>query len=126
MPTITGTPSAITTNTDANSATAAVSWTDPTASDNSGVVTLTSDATSGSNFSIGTSTVTFTATDPSGNQATSNFTITVTGKYMSLIGEGLATFCAAKNALLFKSLHFCILLAVKDCHSYLCQHIACL
>ncbi|XP_072033081.1 lactadherin-like [Amphiura filiformis] len=88
MPTITGTPSAITTNTDSNSATAAVSWTDPTASDNSGAVTLTSDGTSGSNFPIGTTTVTFTATDPSGNQATDSFTITVTdlGETMSVTG----------------------------------------
>ncbi|XP_072033083.1 hyalin-like [Amphiura filiformis] len=78
MPTITGTPTAIYSNTDANSATAAVSWIDPTASDNSGDVTLTSDATSGSNFPIGTNTVTFNATDPSGNQATDSFTITVT------------------------------------------------
>ncbi|XP_072028523.1 uncharacterized protein [Amphiura filiformis] len=78
LPTITGTPSDMTTTTDANSATAAVSWTDPTASDNSGDVTLTSDATSGSHFPIGTSTVTFTAMDYSGNKATDSFMVTVT------------------------------------------------
>ena len=86
-PTTTGTPSAMTTTTDANVATAAVTWTDPTASDNSGDVTLTSDSSSGSNFPIGTTTVTFTATDPSGNMATDSFTITVTGKTESSKGE---------------------------------------
>ncbi|XP_072033082.1 hyalin-like [Amphiura filiformis] len=112
IPTITDTPSAITTNTDSNSATAAVSWTDPTASDNSGTVTLTSDATSGSNFPIGTNTVTFTATDPSGNQATVSFTITVSGMSGRSVEEGWSTFYAATTLCSWNRCICIILIAV--------------
>ncbi len=74
-------PSNINANTDSGLATAVVSWTAPTASDYSGgSVTLTSTHNPGGTFSIGTTTVTYTATDPSGNEATASFTVTVTGK----------------------------------------------
>jgi Ricin-type beta-trefoil lectin domain-like/HYR domain/Secretion system C-terminal sorting domain len=60
---------------------AKATWTDPTATDNCpGVVTVTQTAglTSGSCFPIGTSTVTYKATDAKGNMATCSFTVTVT------------------------------------------------
>ncbi len=83
-PTISGMPSNINANTDSGLATTAVSWTAPTASDNSGgAVTLTSTHNPGDTFSIGTTTVTYTATDPNGNEATASFTVTVTGKIRS-------------------------------------------
>ena len=75
-------PSNINQNTDANSNTAAVSWTPPTATDNSGEATsLTSIHNPGDLFKIGTTTVTYTATDPYSNEATASFTVTVTGKF---------------------------------------------
>lgn len=49
----------------------------PTASDSCSAVTLTTSHTSGSIFPVGTTTVTVTATDASGNIATCDFTVTV-------------------------------------------------
>ena len=68
-------------NTDPDSATAAVMWTPPTATDNSGAVTLISSHHPGDSFNIGTTTVTYTATDSSFNEATSSFDIIVAGKF---------------------------------------------
>jgi hypothetical protein len=68
-PVIAGTPANISRDTDRGRNTAAVTWTEPTASDNSGTVTLvrTAGLASGSSFPIGTTTVTYTATDTAGN-----------------------------------------------------------
>ena len=50
----------------------------PTASDLvDGAVSVTADHTSGATFAVGTTTVTFTATDAHGNQATRAFHVTV-------------------------------------------------
>ncbi len=67
-------------NTDVSSATAVVTWNEPTASDNSGSVTLTSSHSSGDTFPIGETTVTYTATDEAGNQIEDTFTVTIEGK----------------------------------------------
>ena len=77
-PAISGMPSNITQSTDLSNCTAAVSWTEPTAADNCAVDTFTSDVASGTAFSIGTTTVTYTATDIHGNDSTASFTVTVT------------------------------------------------
>ena len=83
VPIISGTPSNETVNTGSGLPIVTVSWTPPTASDNSGeAVTLTSDYTPGDRFSIGTTTVTYTATDTYGNTATSTFNVVVIGKYL--------------------------------------------
>jgi gliding motility-associated-like protein len=55
---------------------AIVSWTAPVASDNCSS-TLSSTHVPGSSFSIGTTAVTYTATDPSGNSTTCTFNVTV-------------------------------------------------
>ena len=82
MPVISGVPSNIAQDANANSNTAAVSWTPPTASDNSGsVASLTSTHNPGDMFDIGTTTVMYTATDPYSNEAVASFTVTVTGKF---------------------------------------------
>ncbi|MFZ5939423.1 MAG: HYR domain-containing protein [Bacteroidota bacterium] len=54
-----------------------VSWTEPTASDNSGTVELTSTHQPGDQFAPGTTTVTYTATDAAGNTASCSFDVTV-------------------------------------------------
>jgi hypothetical protein len=58
---------------------AIASWPLPTATDNSGVVTLTRTVgpAPGSTFPVGATPVTYTATDPSANSATCNFTVTI-------------------------------------------------
>ena len=82
IPVISDTPSTQYVNTDDSSPTAVVSWTPPTRSDNSGeAVTLTSDYSPGDTFAIGTTAVTYTATDAYGNTATSSFDVVVIGKY---------------------------------------------
>jgi hypothetical protein len=52
-------------------------WTPPTATDNCGVATMASSHSPGNPFPIGTTAVTYTATDVNGNAATSSFTVTV-------------------------------------------------
>lgn len=55
-----------------------VNWTAPTASDNcSSNPVVTSNYTPGSNFPVGTTIVTYTATDNMNNEATCSFTVTV-------------------------------------------------
>ncbi|MDP2039609.1 HYR domain-containing protein, partial [Algoriphagus sp.] len=56
---------------------AAVTWTEPTATDNSGSVTLISNFEPGSVFPVGITEVVYTATDASGNKSTCSFTIKV-------------------------------------------------
>ena len=76
-PTITGCPSNITVSANA-SCQATVNWTAPTASDNcGGSVTLTSTKSPGTIFSLGSTLVTYTATDVAGNTSTCSFTVVV-------------------------------------------------
>jgi hypothetical protein len=78
QPVLVGMPSNITQSNDAGACSAAVSFTAPTASDNCGIASFSGDAASGDTFPVGTTTVTYTATDIHGNTATGSFTITVT------------------------------------------------
>ncbi len=59
-----------------NDCTPSVNWTAPSASDNCSV-TLTSTHNPGDNFAVGTTTVTYTATDQSGNSVSASFDVTV-------------------------------------------------
>ncbi len=77
-PTILGTPpDIVVAPASPGSSSANVSWTEPTASDNVGVVSFSSTHAPGSSFTAGTTTVTYTATDAAGNIATADFTVTV-------------------------------------------------
>jgi hypothetical protein len=78
-PTIVGLPSNITVNNNTGVCGATVSWTVPTSADNcSGhSIAQTAGTTNGGVFSVGTTTVTYTATDASGNTFSSSFTVTV-------------------------------------------------
>jgi len=70
-------PADITVGTDLGECDAEVTWTVPTTSDNCPDEVLTSMAGSGDTFGIGTTTVTYTVTDVSGNTATCSFDVTV-------------------------------------------------
>ena len=76
-PIITNCPSNIVVSTDLGSCDAGVNWTEPIASDNCPAVSFTSTHSPGDVFALGTTTVTYTATDASGNFVTCSFTVTV-------------------------------------------------
>jgi gliding motility-associated-like protein len=79
-PTIIGCPGNITRNiTNMATCARAVSWNAPTVSDNCSGVTITQTAgqASGSQFTQGVHTVTYTATDGAGNTSTCSFTVTI-------------------------------------------------
>ncbi|WP_157514471.1 HYR domain-containing protein, partial [Mangrovimonas sp. TPBH4] len=75
-PTITC-PSNITLNNDTNVCGAAATWTAPTGNDNCTGFTISSTHASGDIFPVGTTTVTYTITDASGNNASCSFNVTV-------------------------------------------------
>ncbi len=78
-PTITC-PANVTVNGAAGQSSAVVTYPAPTASDNlGGPVTVTCDRPSGSSFNVGTTLVTCTATDQSGNPKSCSFNVTVIG-----------------------------------------------
>ena len=76
-PTITGCPTNTTVSADTSYCGAVVSWTAPVASDNCPGVVLTSSHNPGDTFPVGTTTVTYTATDGSGLTDICSFDITV-------------------------------------------------
>src|SRR5690554_3382159 len=76
-PVFTACPSDIAQDVDAGSCDAVVTWTAPTFTDNCTGTTLTSTHNSGDTFPIGTTTVTYTATDAAGNVQTCSFEVTV-------------------------------------------------
>ena len=77
-PTIAGCPSTITVSNDAGFCSAVVSWTEPIATDNcNGAVTIVSTHTPGQTLPVGTTTVTYTATDVCGNYSECVFDVIV-------------------------------------------------
>lgn len=76
-PVISNCPEDIVVSADPVTCNATVSWTEPTAADNCSLAGFTSSHTPGSIFALGTSTVTYTATDDCGNTATCSFNISV-------------------------------------------------
>ena len=79
-PVLAGCPADITLVVSASSDRINVSWTPPSATDNSNQVGLTSNIDPYTELVVGVYVVTYTATDGSGNTATCNFTVTVNGK----------------------------------------------
>ncbi len=73
-------------NIDAGTCGAVVTFDLPTASDNSGSVTVVAVPPSGSTFPVGNTTVTLTATDASGNVSTSTFVVTIKDNEAPKIG----------------------------------------
>jgi len=76
-PVISGIPSDITIDTNVSSG-IVVTWIEPTATDNVGVISFDSTHNSGDTFPVGSTTVTYTASDAAGNSDDSSFTVTVT------------------------------------------------
>ena len=86
VPVINGTPANITQSNDPGQCGAAVTWTPATVSDNCPGSTISSDHQPGDVFPLGTTTVTYTATDAAGNPAVAtSFTITVTDNEVPVI-----------------------------------------
>lgn len=71
-----------------------ISWALPTATDNCGFVTYTSTHNPGSFFPIGTTTVTYTATDDNNNSETCSFTVTVNANNLNILATPNATVLA--------------------------------
>ena len=90
LPTITGCPTTVNVNTLPSVCSAPASWVAPTASDNCPGVVLTSTALPGSTFPLGTTLVTYTATDASGNISTCVVTVNVIDNQAPIF-----TFCPA-------------------------------
>lgn len=77
-PVITNCPTDMTVSNDAGLCSAVVNWTAPTITDNCGIDTVIVSHSSGDVFNVGTTTVTYTATDIGGNTVMCDFNITVT------------------------------------------------
>jgi HYR domain/Domain of unknown function DUF11/Secretion system C-terminal sorting domain/CARDB len=75
VPTFTNCPANIVLN--SSTSTAIATWTTPTATDNCGTPSVLGSHNSGFAFTVGTTTVTYTATDAKGNKATCSFTVIV-------------------------------------------------
>jgi len=78
VPQIHDLPSDISVSNDLGDCGAIVTWVEPTASDNCEVYSFDSDEDSGDFFDVGTTTVTYTATDIYGLETLASFTVTVT------------------------------------------------
>ena len=83
-PVISGCPNTVVQTVNTGTSGSAVSWTEPSATDDSGTATLTQRTNApGSFFVIGTTTVTYAFSDPSGNTATCSFNVVVVaGKFL--------------------------------------------
>ena len=77
-PEILGLPADIQISNDLNNCGAIVSWTEPDLSDNCAGASIQSDRISGEYFTLGSHTVTYTATDAHGSSVSSSFVITIT------------------------------------------------
>jgi len=77
-PQIVSLPADITITTQPGVCGSVVSWTEPTAIDNCQAIGLMSDISSGSLFDVGSTLVTYTVEDPSGNVTTESFQVVVT------------------------------------------------
>ena len=62
-----------------------VTWIEPSVTDNSGIVSMTSDFSPGDKFFIGQTPVTYTAVDPFGNNQTYVITVIIYGMYIMSI-----------------------------------------
>lgn len=86
VPSYTNVPSNTTVNVTSSTCTVNVSWPEPTLNDNCPAqVNVVRSHTSGQAFAPGTYTVTYTATDPSGNVGSCSFTVTVNDPFLPTV-----------------------------------------
>jgi hypothetical protein len=90
-PTLSGMPANISVDAGSTGCGANVNWGTPTASDNCSGVNLTTTHGPGSFFPLGTTTVTYTATDASNNSVSGSFDVTVTDNTGPVINGQPAT-----------------------------------
>ena len=76
-PQISGVPGDIAVTAAPGTCSQVVTWTEPTTSDLCGASSLNSNVSPGASFSVGVTTVLYTATDLAGNMTTASFTVTV-------------------------------------------------
>ena len=81
VPNIMNCPVNIEVPTDFGQCTAIVSWNEPLAGDNCSILSFSGNGNNGGAYSIGTTTVTYTAVDVNNNQSTCSFTITVNNEF---------------------------------------------
>ncbi|MFM1874574.1 MAG: hypothetical protein RL266_311, partial [Bacteroidota bacterium] len=93
-PTILGCPSDIDITPASSNCSPEATWNIPQADDNCSA-TLSSTHNSGDSFPVGTTTVTYTATDASGNQATCSFDVTITPSELVLSISPSTVTCGA-------------------------------
>ena len=77
QPQVTSFPEDITVTVPFGTTSTPVSWPTPTATDNSGTVNTNTDRQPGSSFPPGSTPVTYTFTDPAGNEVTRSFDVNV-------------------------------------------------
>ena len=87
LPTIQGLPGPVFVNSNPGTCSAQISWPEPQYSDNCPGATATSNRSSGSEFSVGTTLVTYTVLDASGNSAQASFELTVIDNEMPTISN---------------------------------------
>jgi subtilase family serine protease len=85
LPVINGMPEDIAVNNDADLCSAIVTWDAPSAADNCDVESFGSDWDPGDAFPVGTTIVTYTATDIHGNKQTASFEVVVTDSDLPVI-----------------------------------------
>ena len=91
-PVIIGCPTDIQVSPNSSTCASPVNWSEPTASDNC-TVNLTSDYPSGTTFPIGITTVTYTATDQSGNASSCSFTVEINADNLTLNLNAISYSC---------------------------------
>lgn len=84
-PEISNCPGAISVEVSSSLSTASVSWDEPTAVDESGIVLTNQNFNPGQLFAVGSTTVTYTFSDQAGNPAICSFVVTVTGNDFSRV-----------------------------------------
>ncbi len=97
-PVFTAVPNNITVTPNANSCDAVVTWAAPSANDNCSAATITSSRASGSVFNVGSTTVTYTATDAAGNSRNGTFVVTVTDQVAPTISNVPANLTVSNDA----------------------------
>ena len=121
-PQINGCPRNIEETTELGTSTKIVTWTEPTATDNSGTPSRTRSHQPGAAYTLGVTNVRYTFTDTFNNVATCTFTVTLTSGWFNLFENCMWSFCDViysnnkrlLNSLLYLLLYFLVPETVLD------------